>query len=77
MENEESKVNTSDEPTLVAKTRELLKQRPVWMSYTRIETDTGLKSSWLNSFATKGHNPTADKLIKLYEYLTQSKITFA
>lgn len=68
---------TTETIDLVEITRNLLKNRPRWMSYTRIEKDTGLKAAWLNSFANYPHEPSATKLIKLYEYLSGNKIKIA
>jgi hypothetical protein len=63
---------------LVDKTRELLKNRPAWMSYTKIRTDTELTESWLTWFAAnKGNDPGAGKVQRLYDYLSNSKMTLA
>jgi hypothetical protein len=55
-------------------TRELLKNRPTWMSHTKICKETGLTQAWLTSFASKRVNdPGASKVQKLYDYLISTK----
>jgi hypothetical protein len=55
-------------------TRDLLKNRPKWMSHAKIYEETGLTEAWLTSFASKRVNdPGASKVQKLYDYLIQTK----
>lgn len=58
---------------LVAETKLLLKNRPVWMSYPVICRATGLKYSWLNKFACSEHTPANPKITTLHDYLVKNK----
>lgn len=62
--------------SIVDTTRRLLKNRPAWMSYTKIQEDTQgrVNASWLNSFANGNSNANADKVFWLYQYLTGEKL---
>jgi hypothetical protein len=72
----EKPVQIAENTGITAITRRLLKDRPKWMSYPKIEHETGgrLNVSWLNSFANGHSNANADKVIWLYEYLTGEKL---
>ena len=56
--------------TLVDTARQLLKNRPAWLSYPQIVAKSGVPLYWLKSLAEcKALNPRADRLEKLIAYL--------
>ena len=65
----------SKQHPIVMKTRYMLKNRPHFVSLADIEKATGLKQSWLMSFANNsGQDSAASKVITLYEYFTSTTI---
>lgn len=58
---------------LVAETRQLLQNRPNWVTYPAICNATGLKYSWLNKFACSDECNGLAKVKVLHEYLIQLK----
>jgi hypothetical protein len=65
----------ADFKQLTDETRQLLLNRPVWMSFKRINEDTGLTTSWLNQFMNRPKfAPSAARLFTLYEYLSKRTV---
>lgn len=55
---------------LMSRAKQLLKNRPVWMSFTQIEAKTGLPKPWIALISQgKTKNSRADRLEKLIEFL--------
>jgi len=70
----EKPIQIVDSTTIVPHTRNLLKNRPAWMTYPRIEKDTGLPVGWLLDFANSERDPASSRVVKLLEYLTGKKL---
>lgn len=52
-------------------TRQLLNDRPQWLKYDQISTDTGLTVAWLRDFASgKTENPGVVYVETLFIYLS-------
>lgn len=68
-------IQLPDFEAIAKETEILLKNRPTWMSYNRIEKDTGIKQSWLNAFSRSvpPSRPGIKKLVLLYNYLKDVK----
>ncbi|MBN46244.1 MAG: hypothetical protein CMH23_07200 [Methylophaga sp.] len=61
--------------TLYEKTRDLLKNRPVTVTFASIEDATGIKESWLRMFNRgKIENPSVNTVQALYEHLSGTKL---
>lgn len=60
---------------LVARTRELLANRPRTLTYAHIEEASGLSVRWLEAFAgSKMKDPSCVKVETLYELLAGKKL---
>lgn len=61
---------------LLERTLELLRDRPRTITLAIIEENTGLKQTWLQSLSNGGKvkSPNVCSIVKLYEYLSESKL---
>lgn len=67
-------MNTKEQPSLLEKTRELL--RGCEKSYLEIYAATGLSPNWLTGVATgKIADPSVNRIQALYEYLQGKALT--
>lgn len=57
------------------KTLVLLRNRPEWMTFSKIAGETGLAVSWLSAFRNgKIENPGVNFIETLYNYLTTMRV---
>jgi hypothetical protein len=62
---------------LTEKTKELLRNRPRTLEYSKISQDTGISLSWLNMFANdRIADPRASRIETLYNYLSSKKLEY-
>lgn len=59
---------------LVRRTVDLLRNRPRTLTTRQIEKDTGISRGWLVNLMSTDGDPSANRIVRLYEYLTKSEL---
>lgn len=71
------KITQNGHSAFYSYTLELLRNRPITLTLDRLSRETGLPEGWLLSILSKPHiSPSVDRVVKLYEYLSNKPLAF-